>query len=29
MSECKMYRLSAVVEHQYLTEDSKVRVYLL
>ena len=28
MSECKMYRLSAGVEHQYLTEDSKVRVYL-
>lgn len=28
MSERKMYRLSAGVEHQYLTEDSKVRVYL-
>jgi len=28
MNERKMYRLSAGVEHQYLTEDSKVRIYL-
>ena len=28
MSERKMYRLSVSTEHQYLTEDSKVRVYL-
>ena len=28
MCERKMYRLSAGVERQYLTEDSKVRVYL-
>lgn len=28
MSERKMYRLSTGLEHQYLTEDSKVRVYL-
>ncbi len=28
MCERKMYRLSAGVECQYLTEDSKVRIYL-
>lgn len=28
MCERKMYRLSAGVERQYLTEDSKVRIYL-
>lgn len=28
MNDSKMYRLSADVEHQYLTEDSKVRIYL-
>ena len=28
MSDRKMYRLSAGVEHQCITEDSKVRLYL-
>lgn len=28
MSERKVYRLSADMEHQCITEDSKVRVYL-
>lgn len=28
MNDRKMYRLSAGVEHQCLTEDSKVRIYL-
>lgn len=28
MGDRKMYRLSAGVEDQYLTEDSKVRIYL-
>lgn len=28
MCERKMYRLSTDVERQYLTEDSKVRIYL-
>lgn len=28
MCDRKMYRLSAGVEHQYLTEDSQIRLYL-